>query len=720
MRKHAWVLIMVALSFWGCATFVSQYFKLGNQAEMNKDWDRAIECYEKAVADKPNEYAYKMALTRVKLRASFDHLQSARTLASQGQQDEALKEYEKALSYDPQNRALYDEMLQLKQGPPVKEKLEEEKVEYPVKLKVAKDRIELKFTEASLRSIFQALGKHAQVNIIFDELFKDLPLTIDIAGRQFEEAVGYLCLASKNFYRIIDDRSLIIVPDQPVKRIQYEQNAIKVFYLSNISAQDIFAALQQMLRSQIRAPNIFVDKTLNTVTIRDTPGNINLAGQLIRKWDKSRGEVIVDVEIMEVSRQKLRQIGVDLGGNASVGIRYAGPGAVPGTGNEGWYNLGEINLGAASSYQISLPSALVRFLQTDADTKVLAQPRLRGVGDEEMRTLVGQKVPIPQTTFTPIAAGGVSQQPIVSYVYQDVGLEVKIKPKIHLEKEITLEIEVKTTAIVGSGYADIPIIATREIKNVIRLKDGETNLLAGLLRDEERKSLSGVIGLSSIPILGNLFGATEHKIEQSDLIMTVTPYIIRALPRTAEDSKPLWIELEGISSGAEEGSAEEEIDRGEPGEESDLMPSPEEAEEQPEDQGQNQVSLDPANFEVPRGREFRISVNVRSQQEIGNMSLSLSFNPQVTKLRDVIEGGFVRMSGAKVPFLKNIAEGSCTIGFSSPQLTQGLRGGGNLAILVFDAAGQGESRIMVTSVSANSPSGQPINFTSRESQVIVR
>ena len=716
MRKHAWVLIMVALSFWGCASFVSQYFKLGNQAEINKDWDRAIEYYEKAIAEKPNEYSYKMSLNRVRMTASLVHLQSARSLARQGKQDEALKEYEKALSYDPQNRALYLEMRRLTEGAPVEEKLKEEKVEYPVKLKVAKDKIELKFTEASLRSIFQALGKHAQVNIIFDELFKDLPLTIDIAGRQFEEAVGYLCLASKNFYRIIDERTLIVVPDQPVKRIQYEQNAIKVFYLSNISAQDIFAALQQMLRSQIRAPNIFVDKALNTVTIRDTPGNINLAAQLIRKWDKSRGEVIVDLEIMEVSRQKLREIGVDLE-KVYAGIRYAGPGASE---DEGWYNLNELSLDKVSSYEISLPGAFIRFLQSDADTKVLAQPRLRGVADEEMRTLVGQKVPIPQTTFTPIAAGGVSQQPITSFAYQDVGLEVKIKPKIHLEKEITLEIEVKTTAIVGSGYADIPIIATREIKNIIRLKDGETNLLAGLLRDEERKSLSGIAGLASIPVLGNLFGSTEQEVNQSDLIMTVTPYIIRALSRTAEDDKPLWIELEGISSGAEAGPPDEEFEPGELGEESEMMPGPEDLEEEPEDQGESQVSLDPANFEVPRGREFRISVNVRSQQEIGNMSLSLSFNPQVTKLKDVIEGGFIRMSGAKVPFLKNIADGSCTIGFSSPQLNQGIRGGGNLAILVFEATAQGESRILVTSVSANSPSGRPINFTSRESQVIVR
>lgn len=715
MRKHAWALVMLALSFWGCANFGPHYFRLGNEAEINKDWDQAIQHYEKAIVEKPNEYAYKMSLARVRLTASLVHMRSARNFAIQGNKDEALKEYEKALSYDPQNRALYEEMSRLTQAAPPPEKREEEKLEYPVKLKVAKDKIELKFTEAGLRSIFQTLAKHAQVNIIFDELFKDLPLTIDIAGRQFEAAIGYLCLASKNFYRVIDERTLIVVPDQPVKRIQYEQNAIKVFFLSNISAQDIFAALQQMLRSQIRAPNIFVDKNLNTVTIRDTPGNIMLAADLIRKWDKPKGEVIIDLEIMEVSRQKLREIGVDLD-NALVGLRYAGPGS---TDDAGWFGLGELDLGKGSSYQVSLPSALVRFLQSDADTKLLAQPRLRGVGDEEMKAVVGQKVPIPQTTFTPIAAGGVSQQPITSFTYQDVGLEIKIKPKIHLEKEITLEIEVKITAIAGSGYADIPIIANREIKNIIRLKDGETNFLAGLLRDEERKSLSGIAGLASIPILGNLFGSTEQKIEQSDLILTVTPYIIRSLPRTAEDDKPLWIELEGISSSGQAGHPGEDVETSEMADESGIMPGPEE-QEQEEDRSNAQISLDPANFEVPQGREFRISINVRSQQEIGNMSLSLSFSPQVAKLKDVIEGGFIRMPGAKIPFLKSIAEGSCTIGFSSPQLNRGIRGGGNMAILVFDAVAQGETRITVTSVSANSPSGQAINFTARESRVVVR
>lgn len=716
MRKHALLVIIMALSFWGCVSFGSHYYKLGAQAEINRDWDEAISYYEKAIVENPREYVYKMALVRVRFSASLSYLQEARRFIAAGKKEEGLKVYEKALSFDPSNRAIAEEMRQVIQGPPQKEEPKKEKLEYPVKLKVGKDKIEIKFTEASLRSIFQALGKHAQVNIIFDELFKDMPLSIDLSGKEFEGAVSFLCLASKNFFRIIDEKTLIIVPDQPVKRIQYEQNAIKVFYLSNINAQDIFAALQQMLRTQYRAPNIFVDKNLNTITVKDTPANIELAADLIKKWDKPKGEVIVDLEVMEVSRQKLRQIGLDLD-NALVGFRYAGPGGT----EDGWYNLGEIDLGKGSNYQITLPTALVKFLESDADTKVLAQPRLRGVADEEMKTLVGQRVPIPQTTFTPIAAGGISQQPVVSYTFEEVGLDIKIKPRIHLEREVTLEIELKVRSIAGTGYANIPIIATREVKNIIRLKNGETNLLAGLLRDEERKTLRGIAGLKSIPIIGNLFGSTDQTIDKSELVLTITPYIIRFVPRSAEDDKPLWIELEGISTtGRAERGIEEE--RFEPEGIIETQEAMEERERPREERGDNQISLDPANLEVPQGREFRISVNVRTQEEVGNLSLNLSFNPQVVKLKDVIEGGLTRQLGEKVPFLKNVdnSGGSCTLGFSSPQLTRGFKGGGSLAILVFEAAAQGETRIAVAGVSANAPTGQPVSFTTRESRVVVR
>ena len=480
MRK-TWLLILLVLSLWGCTSF-SAYYKLGNEAEMNKDWDKAIEYYKKAIIEDPTEPSYRYSLTRAQIAASFYHLGEARKLAAAGKTEEAAKEYERSLFYDPQNRLIAEEMKRVTQPEEIKEEPKKEKLEYPVKLKVARDKIDLKFTDASLRSIFQALGKHAQINIIFDELFKDMPVTIDLTGKEFEEAVSFLCLASKNFYRIVDERTLIIVPDQPVKRIQYEQNAIKVFYLSNINVQDIFAPLTQMLRTQYRAPNIFADKNLNTITVRDTPSNIEMAEELIMKWDKPKGEVIVEIEIMEVNRQKLREMGIDYSALAT-GLAYAGPGAVGTEGSEGWFILGQLDFTTAESFAINLPTAFLRYLETDADTKILAQPKLRGLADEELRTLVGQKIPLPQTTFQPIAAGGVSQQPVVSYTYEDVGLDIKVKPRLHLEKEITLEIELKLSSIVGEGFAGIPIIGNREIKNIIRLRDGETNLLVGLLKE---------------------------------------------------------------------------------------------------------------------------------------------------------------------------------------------------------------------------------------------
>jgi general secretion pathway protein D len=710
MKKRTWTIVIFALGLWGCAGFGGYYYRQGNQATINRDWDLAIQNYEKALQENPQDHSYQAALTRAKISAGLYSVRNARILAAQGKKEDALKQYEKALSYDPENGSILDEMRRLTPQAPSVEEAKPFKLKPPVKLKIARDNIELKFTDASVRSIFQALGKHAEISIIYDELFKDMNLTIEIRGREFEDAVAYLCLASKNFYRIIDEKTIVIVPDQPVKRIQYEQNAIQVFYLSNINAQDIFAALQQMLRSQFRAPNIFVDKNLNTVTVRDTPGNIELAAQLIKKWDKSKAEVIIDLEIMEVSRQRLRNIGVEFD-NVNLGLRYAGPGAST---DAGWYNLSKVDLGKKSSYQISLPSAVIRLLETDADTKLLAQPRLRGLADEDIKTMVGQKVPIPQTTFSTFAAGGVNNVPITSYTYQDVGLDIKIKPKIHVEGEVTLEIELKITALAGVGYADIPIIATREVKNVIRLKDGESNLLGGLLRDEERKSLSGIVGLKNIPVLGNLFGATDRTIDQSDLVMTITPFIIRPLIRTAEDDKPVWIQLEGLSP-SDRGDREEPagLNVEGPGREG---PVPAADQEPP---GENQVTLDPSNFEVPAGREFRISVNVRTHQEVGNLSMTLGFSGQVAKLKDVIEGGLVRQMGDKVPFLKSISDGSCTIGITSPQTGRGFRGGGNLAVLVFEAAATGDTPVTVSGVSANSPTGQSVSFTSRDARVVV-
>lgn len=715
MRKFSLIFFIVLLSF-GCATF-SRHYRLGAQAEIAKQWDEAVKYYERAALENPREAVYRIALLRAKIAASLYHLQEARKFVAEGKLEEAKKAYNQAISYDPQNKALIFEAMSLTQREQSPEKPAEKKIEYAIKLKTSQEKVGLKFTEAPLKSIFQALGKFAGVNILFDEAFSDRPVSIDLTNKTFEEALSNLCLISRNFYRIIDENSVIIVPDRPEKRLQYEVSAIRTFYLSNISVDVVQSPLQILLRSQYRAPYIVADKTMNSITIRDVPANIELAEKLIKLWDKPKGEVIIDLEIMEVSRMKLRQLGLSFDQNI-IGLKYSGGQ----TENEGWFSLKDIDFTKMENYQLSVPTAFIQFLETDADTKIIAQPRLRGLADEEIRSLVGQKVPIPQTTFSPIAAGGISQQPITSFVYQDVGLEIKIKPKIHFEKEVTLDLELKITSIAGTGIAGIPIITTREVKNILRLKDGETNLLGGLLKDEERKSLKGIAGLKSIPLIGRLFSAEDTTIEQTDVVLTITPYIIRTMPLTEEDLKPFLIDVEGLVSGGTQaampGTAPVTlIERLEAREAEEV-----ERARQEEARRGNLIEISPMTIDVPQGREFRLAINLRCQEEVANLSLNLGINPTVVKIKDVIPGGILSQMGEKAPFLKNIdsSGSSAVIAFSSPQVGRGFKGEGNLAVVVCEAVGSGETEMAIASASANAPTGRSISFDFRGATIIVR
>ncbi len=714
MKKISLMLIVI-MTLWGCVTFSSTY-KSGAQAAINKDWDKAVELYEKAYKENPKNSVYRMALQRAKVSASLFHLYAARQLVRSDQKEEALKEYEKSLSYNF-SRLIADEAKSLFGKPVKEEKPEEIHIDPPVKLKVGSEPIELRFRQqTSLRSIFQALGKSAGINIIFDEQFRDISYSIDLTDRTFEQAVRILCLATKNFFSIIDEQTIMIVPDQPAKRNQYELVAVKTFYLSNILAADIQGILAQLLRSQYKAPVIMIDKNLNSVTIRDAPAVLEMAEKILRVWDKPKGEVVIDVEIMEASRTKLRQLGLDID-PLSVGIAYQSEDEGAGQ------SLGGLDFSNTNNFQVTLPSAFFDFLESDSDTKIIAQPRLRGLDGEEITYIVGDEVPIPRTTFQPIATGGFGQQPLTSFDFKKVGIELTITPRLHLENEVTLEVDIKIKSLGGTGYADIPIITTKEVKNVIRLKDGETNLLAGLLKDEERKTMRGIAGIKNLPIIGSLFSNTDQTIQQTEVILTITPYIIRPFKVSKQDTEPIWVNLYSTPSSAsaggvrmpDQGLQDEEMRRA-------RMKILQERQQASSQTGTNVIDLNPRNFEVPQNREFRISVNLRSQEEIYNMSLNLSFDSSVLNLKQVAAGGFVRQEGMDSSFLQNIdnSSGACTIAFSSPDITKGVKGTGGIATLVFEAKGKGESQVMINSVVATDTRGNTVIFQSQNARVVVR
>jgi len=715
--KISWLFLgFLIINILGCSTFTQSY-KLGYQAEINKNYDEAIKYYEQAMLENPKESVYRLALFRTKAVAALDAAERARRLAAGGMKDEALNQYKKALFYDPTNRMIlaeYKELAGIK--PAVEVKPKEVVIEAPVKLKYPPELLKLKFTDASLRAIFQALGKFSGINFLFDEQFRDLPVSIDLTDLTVEQAINSLCLTGRAFYRIIDERTAIIIPDNAQKRNQYEVTAIKTFYLSNINVQDVQSQLASILRTQFKGPSIIVDKTRNSLTIRDTATVVALAEKLLQSWDKPKGEVMLDLEIMEVSRTKLQTIGTQF--SQSYGsIRYTG--GVSEFPTDGWLPLEGFDLSKSGNFQITLPSVLLQFIETDSDTKIIAQPRLRGVDSEEINYLVGQKVPIPTTTFTPIAAGGVSQQPIVSYQYQDVGIEVKIKPRLHRENEVSLEMEINITSIGGKGIADIPIISTRSVKNVIRLKDGETNLLAGLLKDEERKSLKGVAGLKNLPVLGSLFSSTDRTLDQTDVILTITPHIIRTMPLKPEDSEPLWIDNAGSSFTTQvqtaAGGGEETIPPVEAGVE---VPAEEAAEAGAQ---MGTVSLLPGRSEVPVGYTLNVRLAVNSPVDITSLSLNVNYDSKVLRLKEIQRGDLVSQLGDKGSFLQDISasSGLAVLGFSSPDPAKGVNSG-NLATLVFEVLGAGETRVGISSIQVLGVQGRSVNLVGGDMLVIAR
>jgi general secretion pathway protein D len=287
----------------------------------------------------------------------------------------------------------------------------------------------------------------------------------------------------------------------------------------------------------------------NALTIKDTPEHIAAAARVISAIDKARPEIIIDVELLEVDRTRLQEYGLQLASPAQPGIN--GSVSVATDANSS-INLRTLrNLTQSDLLLANLPSLYYRLLKTDANTRTLANPQLRTSEGLAAQARFGERVPVPSTTFTPIATGGTPQQPITSFVYENIGVNLDITPRAHHDDDVSLALNIAVTSISGTGFGGLPTFGNREIKTTIRLRDGETNMLAGLIRDDERQSLEGIPGLSDLPLVGRLFAHNQKTTDQTDIILTLTPHLIRVLDLTEADLRPFKVGRDSLAPIAE-------------------------------------------------------------------------------------------------------------------------------------------------------------------------
>ncbi len=551
----------------GCAT--SSAFRNGQRAEQRDEFDLAVVEYTKALRANPDDTGARAALNRARVRAAQEHFFRGRRLVASEQYEEALIELQLASQLNPTSgeidQALRDTRQRLRtrvsvlrEGKTELETLVEKSRELPPPgLDLPTDRKlpdSLVFSQASSRAVFTAIARFSGLNIVFDPTFRDEPINIDLRSATLENALTAVTGSTRTFYRVTAPGTITVIPDTPQKRREYEEAVVRTFYLSNADIKEVV----DLLRIVVDVRQISPITATNAISLKDTPERIAAAGRLIAAIDKARPEVIIDVELLEVDRTRLREMGIQIASPGDPPIGISGSVDV----NRENLTLENLrNLTAADVFLAGVPGIYYRLLKNDSNTRTLANPQLRTSEGITAQARFGERVPVPNATFVPIAGGGVNQQPITSYAYEDVGVNIDITPRTHHEDEVSLNLKVVLSAVSGTGFGGLPTFANREITTTIRLKDGETNMLAGLIRDEERTVLSGVAGLSDIPILGRLFAANRKETRQTDIILTLTPHIVRVLDLSEIDLRPFRLGRDVGSISGEPGTAPPPRDR---------------------------------------------------------------------------------------------------------------------------------------------------------------
>jgi general secretion pathway protein D len=542
-RTRATLVIALALlTMAGCAARGAQ--RAGQQAERRGDYDRAVVEYTAVVRAHPNDQSARLSLERVKLRAAQEHYLRGRRLAAAERHEEAAIELQLATELNPTDAAAAAELREARQRLRTKIAVSRgDKTELQALVERMREAAppgldlpdgtklpdSLVFSNASARMVFTALAKIANLNITFDPAYRgEDRISADLRNTTLANALATLTATTRTFYRVTAPRTITIVQDTPAKRREYEEQVAQTFYISNADLKEVI----DLLRIVVDVRQISPTTAVNAISLKDTPERIAAAGRLIAAIDKARPEVVINVELLEVDRTRLREYGLQLASPGAAGI--AGSADV----NREDLTLRSLRtLTQSDVFVTGVPALYYRLLKNDVSTRTLANPQLRTSEGLAAQARFGERVPLTVTQFAPIATGGINQQPITSFVYENIGVNIDITPRTHHNDEVSLTLKVSVSNISGTLNGQ-PTIGNREITTTIRLKDGETNMLAGLIRDEERLEVTGIPGLSDLPLVGKLFANNQKRVQESDIILTLTPHIVRVLDLSESDLRP--------------------------------------------------------------------------------------------------------------------------------------------------------------------------------------
>jgi general secretion pathway protein D len=527
------------------------------KAELRKDWDTALVNYEKAGRDQPENAKIIIHEKLVRVQAAALHLKQGQRLLREGRPDEASGEFQKAVSIDPTNEAAAQELARVVAAQAADRqaresalkralKASEEAAKVPaVKLKAFPEEPLAHFrVSADSRKVFEALAKLANMNVAFTATFRPGPLSEDLSNVKVEEALNIVALQTHTFWRAITSNTILVVPDTPTDRRDYDVEELKTIYLSNPLAAADRTAITTALKQVLGLQRIIDNPDSNAIIIRDTPQKVAAAEQLVHDLDRSKAEIVMDVSVVEADRDRARDLGlypatVSSSGTITPGLSggmiFAPPVSASSTGT----STAQTGLSLSNpwnDFALVVPSVVANAVLNDTRTHILQNPQVRSTDGQTAKLSIGQRVPYATGSFLPSlgattsTSGTTGLLASTQFQFQDVGVKLELTPHLLVNGEVSIHASIEISSLgAPSTIAGVsePTFGERKIEHDIRLKEGEVSVLGGLIQTTFTNTVSGVPFVGDIPVLRYLFSSEHVERQETEVLVMLTPRVVR-------------------------------------------------------------------------------------------------------------------------------------------------------------------------------------------------
>jgi len=773
MRRWGNVILCVGIGLTaaGCPKGNGDYSQ-ARKAETLQDLDTALQYYQKAYNSDPKNAAYRIKLDQIRFEASQFHVKQGLKLKEKGDLQAAIGEFQRATTIDPTNEAAAQEMrktlsmiAEQNRQTDAQASPEESESEYaaaPPELKpLSNTPINLKASDDA-KVIFTTIGKLAGIGVIFDTDFAPRRIAVDFSNLTLEQALWLACIQSKAFWKPVTENTIFIIQDTAQKHRDYDETVVKTFYLSNITQPQDLTDIANGLRQVAEIKKIQQLNSQNAIIVRDTPDKIAIAKKLIDDIDKARPEVVVQIEVLSASTDRLRDLGVLPGQSAS--IAFNPPATTTSNNNNNGSGSGTTTNNAlplkgfhfsTADYSVTLPGATANFILTDTATKVIQNPEIRSVDGQPAKLRIGSRVPIATGSFQAgVGVGTSAVNPLVNtqFTYYDVGVNIDVTPHVHPNHEISMKLTVEVSQVIGQqaiGGIQQPVFGQNKIDQDIRLREGETSILGGLFQQIDSSTLNGIPGLSQIPFMQYLVSDKKKDHQESDVLIVLTPRIVRL---------PDWTKanLRSIYAGSEQNvqvKKESEIrtptappaaqtQPAQPaqtpnnGAAAAVNPAAAPATGQtgagpnaaspnppaPADATTARVRFEPGALNLKPGQTAVLGVAVDNVTDLFAIPMMLQFDPNVISIEEVQHGAFLSGGNQEIAIVQRLdtEHGQAIISATRQPNTQGVNGSGTLLGLVIKGKAAGTAKISIVQVNARDSQQKVIPLVTGEATVQVQ